>query len=71
MSEEFSLGDFDDSGNFFFGIDVKNDPDFDLLINPYIKFFGYSFSQSVGVLEEHEIEYCLQEYRNKLVTETT
>ena len=63
------LGDFKDSANFFFGLDVGDieSTGIDILNNPYVEFIGYSWNISTGLQNYYEIELCSKDYTNMIV----
>ena len=59
-SNDFHVGDFKNSANFYFGIEIGDlEPTgFDILNNPYIEFVGFAWNFTDGIIKYLDIDHC-------------
>ena len=59
---DITIGKFNNSMNFIFGVDGGED--FDVLNNPYIEYLGFDMHSGDGIelAREYEFELCAEEH---------
>lgn len=70
--QELTLGKYDNSMNFMFGLSgpAFSDETFDILVNPYIEYHGFERRNGRTFYPKYEYEICDEEMKSRILKES-